>query len=142
MTVVLRPNKGETMTVFGNELTIKAGGAFCLIDYTAVPGFPGPPLHVHRETTDSFYVLEGELTVQVGDETHALARGAFALVPPGTPHTFSNPGDRPARFFSLMSPGGFEQYFRDLRDVFGDGPPDFERIGEIAARYDVETVGH
>jgi hypothetical protein len=41
-----------------------------------------------------------------------------------------------------MSPGGFEQYFRDLRDAFGDGPPDVERIGEIAARYDVETVGH
>ena len=140
--VVLGPGEGETMTVFGNELTIKTGGAFCLVDYTAVPGFPGPPLHVHRETTDSFYVLEGELTVQVGDETRVLGPGSFVLVEPGTPHTFSNPGGRPARFLSLMSPGGFEQYFRDLRDAFGDGPPDFERIGEIAARYDVETVGH
>ena len=138
--VVLGPGEGETMTVFGNELTIKTGGAFCLIDYTAVPGFPGPPPHVHHETVDSFYGLEGELTVQLGDETQTLGPGSFVLVPPETVHTFSNPSDRPVRFLSLMSPGGFEQYFRDLRDAFGDGPPDFARIGEIAARYDVETV--
>ena len=39
--IVLGPGEGESMTIFGNDLTIKAGGDFCLIDYTAVPGFPG-----------------------------------------------------------------------------------------------------
>jgi mannose-6-phosphate isomerase-like protein (cupin superfamily) len=116
MTVVLGPGEGESMTLFGNELTIKTGGAFCLIDYTAGPDFPGPPPHVHHETVDSFYILEGELTVRIGDETRTLGAGSFALVPPETVHTFSNPGDRPVRFL--------------------------ERIGEIAARYDVETVDH
>ena len=138
--VVLGPGEGESMTLFGNELTIKAGGTFCLVDYTAVPGFPGPPPHVHRETVDSFFVLEGELAVRAGDEEMTLGAGSFVLVPPETVHTFWNPSDRPVRFLSLMSPGGFEQYFRDLRDAFGDGPPDVERIGEIAARYDVETA--
>jgi hypothetical protein len=80
--------------------------------------------------------------VRIGDEMFTLGPGAFALVPPATVHTFSNPSDRPVRFLSLMSPGGFEQYFRDLRDEFGEGPPDFARIGEIASRYDVQTVGH
>jgi mannose-6-phosphate isomerase-like protein (cupin superfamily) len=131
------------MTVFGNELTIKTGGAFCLIDYTAVAGFPGPPPpHVHHETVDSFHVLEGELTVRIGDETKTLGPGSVVLVPPETVHTFSNPGEVPVRFLSLMSPGGFEQYFRDLRDAFGDGPPDVDRIGEIAGRYDIEIPGH
>jgi quercetin dioxygenase-like cupin family protein len=144
-TTVLGPGEGETMTIFGNELTIKAGapdtgGAFCLVDYTAVAGFPGPPPHVHRETADMFFVLEGELTLRLGDETSALGPGSFVLVPPGTVHTFWNPSDRPVRFLSLMSPGGFEQYFRDLRDAFGNGPPDVGRIGEIASRYDVEPV--
>ena len=139
---ILGPGEGETMTVFGNKLTIKAGaedtgGAFCLVDYAAVPGFPGPPPHVHHETADMFFVLEGELTARLGDETLTLGPGSFVLVPPGTVHTFWNPSDRPVRFLSLMSPGGFEQYFRDLRDAFGDGPPDVARIGEIAARYDV-----
>jgi mannose-6-phosphate isomerase-like protein (cupin superfamily) len=145
-TTVLRPGEGEMMTIFGNELTIKAGaaetgGAFCLIDYTADPGFPGPRPHVHHETTDMFFVLEGELTMRLGAETLTLGPGSFVLVPPETAHTFGNPSDRPVRFLGLMSPGGFEQYFRDLRNAFGDGPPDFARIGEIASRYDFETVG-
>ena len=144
---VLGPGEGESMTVFGNDLTIKAGaaetgGAFSLVDYTAAPGFPGPPPHVHHETADMFFVLEGELTLRLGEETPTLGPGSFVLVPPETVHTFSNPGDRPVRFLSLMSPGGFEQYFRDLQDAFGDGPPDVARIGEIAARYDVDTVAH
>lgn len=143
---VLGPGEGETMRLLGNELTIKAGAletgsVLCLVDYTAAPGSTGPPAHLHRETVDMFFVLEGELTLQLGDETKTLAPGAFALVPPGTVHTFSNPGTEPVRFLSLMSPGGFEQYFRDFRDAIGDGPPDPAVIGEIAARYDVETVG-
>jgi oxalate decarboxylase/phosphoglucose isomerase-like protein (cupin superfamily) len=87
-----------------------------------------------------FFVLQGELTMRLGDETSVLGPGSFVLVPPGTVHTFSNPSDEPVRFLGLMSPGGFEQYFRDLRDAFADGPPDVARIGEIASRYDIETV--
>jgi mannose-6-phosphate isomerase-like protein (cupin superfamily) len=143
---VLGPGEGETMTLRGNTLTIKAdaaatGGAFGVLDYTAAPGFPGPPPHLHRETAEVFFVLEGVLTLRLGDDTLTLPTGGFALVPPGTVHTFSNPSDRPTRFLGLVSPGGFEQYFRDLRDAFGDGPPDPAAIDEIAARYDLETVG-
>jgi mannose-6-phosphate isomerase-like protein (cupin superfamily) len=143
---VLGPGEGETMTIRGNTLTILAdaaatGGAFGVLDYTAVPGFPGPPPHLHHETAETFFVLEGKLAMRLGDETLTLPTGGFVLVPPGTVHTFSNPGNAPARFLGLVSPGGFEQYFRDLRDAFGDGPPDPAKIGEIASRYDVETVG-
>ena len=88
-----------------------------------------------------FFVLEGKLTMQLGDETLTLRSGGFVLVPPGTVHTFSNPGHESARFLGLVSPGGFEQYFRDLRDALGDGPPAPAVIGEIAARYDIQTVG-
>jgi mannose-6-phosphate isomerase-like protein (cupin superfamily) len=133
------------MTLLGNELTIKAGatdtdGALSLVEYTAAPGYAGPPLHLHRETADMFFVLEGALELRLGDETLELSLGSFALVPPGTVHTFSNPGAEPARFLSLMLPGGFEQYFRDLRNALGDGPPDPAVIGELAAKYDVQTV--
>ena len=144
-TTVLGPDEGESMTVFGNVITIKAGapetgGALCLVDYTAGAGFPGPPPHVHHETVDMFFVLEGELAMRLEDETLTLAPGSFVLVPPETVRTFWNASEHPVRFLGLMSPGGFEQYFRDLRDAFGDGPPDVARIGEISDRYDVETV--
>ena len=61
------------------------------------PGFPGPPLHRHRELHDMFYVLEGSLFLTVGDETLELESGSFACVPPGTPHTFANTSNQPVR---------------------------------------------
>src|SRR5438094_701501 len=84
-------------TVTGTTIVFKAeagdtGGAFGLVEYTAAPGFAGPPAHVHRETADMFFVLEGELAFRLGDETVAAPPGAFVLVAPGTVHTFSNPG--------------------------------------------------
>lgn len=140
---VLGPGEGEAMPIFGSTLTIKAGaaetgGAVGVVDYTAAPGFPGPPPHLHHETVDMFFVLEGELAMQLGDETLSVAPGGFVLVPPGTVHTFSNPADAPARFLGLVSPAGFEQYFRDLRDASTNGPPDPAVIREISSRYDIE----
>jgi mannose-6-phosphate isomerase-like protein (cupin superfamily) len=145
-TTVLGPGEGESMTILGNELTIKAdaaatGGMVGVLDYTAAPGFPGPPPHVHHETAEAFFAVEGELTLTLGDETVTLAPGGFVLVAPKTAHTFSNPGSEPVRFLGLVFPAGFEQYFRDLRDAFADGPPDPAVLGEISARYDVENVG-
>lgn len=61
-------------------------------------------------------------------------------MPPGTVHTFSNPGTEPVRFFGLMSPGGFERYFRDLAAAVGDGPLDPAAVGPIVARYDVQPA--
>jgi mannose-6-phosphate isomerase-like protein (cupin superfamily) len=60
-------------------------------------GFPGPPPHRHRALHDMFSVLDGTLTVRLGDETHELGPGACVCAPPGVVHTFSDPSDRPAR---------------------------------------------
>ena len=109
----------------------------------AILGQPGPPdVKALGELLRRFEseAVMGE--IPDGPASTVLGPGSFVLVPPETVHTFSNPSDRPVRFLSLMSPGGFEQYFRDLQDAFGDGPPDVARIGEIAARYDVDTVAH
>lgn len=143
--IVLRPGEGDAVTLMGNTLVFKAeaadtGGSFGLVEYTAVPGFAGPPLHVHRETIDVFIVLEGELALRLGDETVPAPAGSFVLVPPGTAHTFSNPGTEPARFLGLQTPGGFEQYFRDLAQVLGEGPPDSDELARLLAGYDFELV--
>jgi mannose-6-phosphate isomerase-like protein (cupin superfamily) len=144
-TTVLGPGEGETMTIRGNTLTILAdsaatGGAFGVLDYTAAPGFPGPPPHLHHEAAEVFYVLEGKLTMRLGDETLTLPAGGFVLVPPGTVHTFSNQAEAPVRFLGLLEPGGFEQYFRDLRDALAGGPLDPAVVREISSRYDIENA--
>ena len=89
-------------------------GTFGLIEQVVPAGFPGPPLHVHPEFEETFYVIEGEIAVRVGDEGHEVGAGAVAVVPRGTPHTFANPTERPVRMLVLVTPGGFERYFEAL----------------------------
>jgi oxalate decarboxylase/phosphoglucose isomerase-like protein (cupin superfamily) len=83
-----------------------------------------------------FYVLEGFLTVGLGEETRELGTGAFVCVPAGVVHTFSNRGDRPVRFLNFNTPAGWENYMRDLAAAANGGPLTPEVIGRVALRYD------
>jgi mannose-6-phosphate isomerase-like protein (cupin superfamily) len=62
------------------------------------------PLHLHRNDDEAWYVLEGSLCVQRGDEVVALAAGSAVLVPRGTPHTYWNPTPHPTRYLLMMTP--------------------------------------
>ena len=144
MTTVHRPNDGERIGG-PSAVTIKAtaedtDGSLYLGEASVEPGFPGPPLHRHRELHDMFYVLEGSLSVTVGDETLELEAGSFACVPPGTPHTFANTSDQPVRFLNFNTPAGWENYMRDLGELLSSGDATPEAIGRIASRYDFEVV--
>jgi mannose-6-phosphate isomerase-like protein (cupin superfamily) len=135
------PGEGEKLVVGGSSVTIKASsddtaGSFYLGEVVIEPGFPGPPPHVHDTLHDMFYVLEGTLTVRLGDETREIAAGSFVCVSPGTVHTFSNPGSEPVRLLNFNTPGGWENYMRDLAAASASGPPSPEEIGKIASRYD------
>jgi len=82
------------------------------------PGERGPGLHVHREHTDAFYVLAGEVTFAVGPEAEAIAVGAggFVAVPPNVAHTYANESDAEARWLNVHAPQtGFATYLRALR---------------------------
>jgi quercetin dioxygenase-like cupin family protein len=83
------------------------------------PGREGASPHIHREHTDLFYVLEGELTVRLGaeDRTVAVPAGTLVRVPPLVVHGFRNGGDAELRYVNLHAPGrGFADYMRGLRD--------------------------
>jgi mannose-6-phosphate isomerase-like protein (cupin superfamily) len=81
-------------------------------------GQSGPGPHVHREHSDCFYVLDGDLTFELaGGEPVSVAADAFVAVPPGVVHTFRNEGPREARFLNLHAPDcGFVDYMRAMRD--------------------------
>jgi quercetin dioxygenase-like cupin family protein len=101
-------------------------GRSALIEQVVPAGFPGPALHIHPDFDETFYVLDGEIAVRVGDEAHEAGPGTVAFVPRGTPHTFANPSDRPARMLVFVTPGGFERYFEALIDAvrrIGGFPP-------------------
>jgi len=116
------------------------GGAF---DFMVGPveHHSGPPLHVHREQHDTFYVLAGVLAVQVGDEVFDLEPGDFASVPPGIPHTFDNiRRDQPAvQAVNLMTPGGLDGFFAALGKL-DEHPPD-SAVDRVGDEYGVRFVG-
>jgi quercetin dioxygenase-like cupin family protein len=96
-----------------------------IIELTAPAGFDGPPLH-HHDFDEAFYVLEGELTFQVGDELHKAGPGSLTFAPRGSIHTFANLGREPARYLLICTPAGFERRF----DPNSDGPsPDVTFVG-------------
>jgi mannose-6-phosphate isomerase-like protein (cupin superfamily) len=142
----LEPGEGERYPLGGSSVTLKAtseitAGRFFLSEGVLEPGFQGPPLHVHRELHDMFYVLEGTLTLRLGDEVRQAGPGTFVCVPPGSPHTFSNPSEVPVRILNFNVPGGFEGYMRDLGAAAAEGRPlSPEEIGRIASRYDFERA--
>ncbi len=92
-------------------------------------GERGAELHVHREHTDAFYKLEGELTFGIGpgDEQVTVPAGGFVAVPPGVQHSFANEGDAEARWLNLHAPdGGFAAYMRGVRDGVPGGFDSFD----------------
>jgi mannose-6-phosphate isomerase-like protein (cupin superfamily) len=83
--------------------------------YSAREQVAGP--HVHHQHTDAFYVLEGELTFEIGGERIAVSSGGFVAVPPGVAHSFRSDSDRPACWLTIHAPdGGFAAFMRGVRD--------------------------
>jgi quercetin dioxygenase-like cupin family protein len=82
-----------------------------------------PPLHVHRTDAEVFHVIEGEMTVYVGDGVVRLGAGETAYAPRDVPHTYRVESDG-ARWLTIGAPGGLEQYFLAIgRPAGAEGPP-------------------
>jgi mannose-6-phosphate isomerase-like protein (cupin superfamily) len=69
------------------------------------PGSPPPPPHVHERHTESFYVLEGEVTLRAGDRELRAGVGTWVQIPPGLPRALVTSGNGPARFLDVHTPG-------------------------------------
>jgi quercetin dioxygenase-like cupin family protein len=129
---------GEGLAVrnpVGGILTFKltadqSGGALTAIDTVAAPG-EGPPLHIHRDEDEIVYTVDGTLRLKLADEVIQAPAGSFAFIPRGTPHTWQNVGDAPARFFVAVMPAAtaFERFFL----TYARFPP-HERGAEAFAR--------
>ncbi|MER7980730.1 cupin domain-containing protein [Streptomyces sp. NPDC095817] len=113
------------------------GGAYSLIEYAHAAGAPGPPPHVHRQHEEAFRVLDGELTLDVGDRTLTLGPGDYAVVPRGMEHRPYNVSDAEVRFLFITSPAldGFFAEMADLNAATGGSPP-AEALKELGDRWD------
>ena len=102
--------------------TEESADAIGIIEITVPPAWDGPPLHWHG-FDEAFYVLEGELTLQLGEELVRRGPGSLTFAPRGVRHTLANLAGDPARYLLICTPGGFERRF----DPGGVGPLADER---------------
>jgi quercetin dioxygenase-like cupin family protein len=139
------PGEGEHYDAGPAQIFVKAtgehtGGSFFLAESTLAPGFAGPPPHRHRELHDMFYVLEGTLTLRLGDGEIEAGPGTFACIPPGVVHTFGNDSANPVRLLNFNTPAGWENYMRDVAEAAQSGPLTPDVMARVASRYDFEFM--
>jgi quercetin dioxygenase-like cupin family protein len=139
----LPPGGGRSYDVGGMRGTIKADGPEsdgrqCFSEWTLEPRDQGPPPHLHKQHQEAFYVVDGTMTFQVGEEEIEAPAGSFVLIPAGIVHKFSNPTDAPATCVNVWLPGGFEEYFSHmLGRMASQDPPEPAEVVKLSADYDV-----
>jgi quercetin dioxygenase-like cupin family protein len=110
--VIHRTDAGAALRILLGERD--CDGSMGAVEMEFAPGDHGPPLHVHPTHAEAFYVLAGELCLQVGDEVIVGGPGTWACAPKNVAHALANLGTAPGRVLCLFAPGGFERRFERL----------------------------
>lgn len=139
--IVYAPGEGLRFTARGSEMFFKATsdstrGAFSFMERTLPPGGRRPPRHVHLAADEAFYVLDGEITFFLDDETVTCVAGGFVLAAGGVMHSFANQGATPARLLIIHAPA-MDAYFRELHEMWADPntPPEPAAERELMTRH-------
>ena len=141
--IVLRPGEGRSIDLGNFAMSLKASGddtagAFALLEADEPPDF-GPPMHIHHDAAEAFYVVAGEYHIFVGDEEFACPAGSFIYIPAGTPHGF-RVGSVASRKLNLYTPASMVGYFDDLSAALAREAAD-EELSGIAERHGMEIIG-
>jgi quercetin dioxygenase-like cupin family protein len=141
--VVLAGTPGDTYEI---AITSEMTGGACMVMHTTIAPGGGPPLHVHHEEDEWFYVIEGTMRFWVGGRVFDAAAGTFVFGPREIAHTWKNCTHGRVLMLVGMTPGKLEQFFRDFAALNADGsvPPDAElvrRILDLAPQYALDMLG-
>ncbi len=137
---VLTPQEGKSVWLGGLGVDFKlaaeqTAGAFSIVELPIDPGILVPP-HTHTREDEFSYVLEGEVGARIGDQVLQATPGCYIIKPRGILHTFWNAGTKRARLIEIISPAGGEKFFAEMANLSqGGGPPDFEKLAQLANRY-------
>jgi quercetin dioxygenase-like cupin family protein len=140
---------GELQELLGGVLrdfgmTVKAevddtAGIVSVLEASEPPGF-GPPIHVHHDAAEAFYVLEGEYIMYLEDREFVWPAGSFIFIPLGARHGF-RVGDVPSRKLNFYFPAAMVGYFDDLAAALRRDDVDESELAEIARTHSMEIVG-
>lgn len=150
-----KSDEGRTIAVVGDVYRFLAtgdetDGKYAMFEAIVPPG-GGPPPHTHSREEESFYILEGEITLTVGDQRIVATAGTFANMPIGSLHSFKNAATKAARMIISVAPAGLEKMFFEVGQPvkLGVTPPpptqaEIEKLLAVAPSYGVEikVPGH
>ncbi len=138
----LGPSEGDAFSAVGDVYRVLASGrqtgnVYALSEIRVSPN-NGPPPHIHSREDECFFVLEGEIDFQVGDEKITARPGAFIQGPRGIPHSFKNNTQLPARMLVFVTPAGLGNFFNEFARPVASfdspaTPPSKDEVDELLA---------
>ena len=135
-------NSPTVATPLAGRVMGSADDAFVVAEWRDGGGPPGPPrliapLHVHHSDDEAWYVLEGTLRVQVGDDVVEAKAGSGVFVPRGTKHTYWNPNPEPCRYLLVMT----SRIYRLIQDIHAMKERTPAALREVFRKHDSELLG-
>ncbi|HEX8208308.1 MAG TPA: cupin domain-containing protein [Solirubrobacteraceae bacterium] len=115
-----------------------AAQRFSLVEHPMSPRALAAPVHKHTREDEYSYVLEGRMGALLGDDVVEAGPGDLVYKPRDQWHTFWNAGDEPCRILEIISPAGFEGFFRELSDMGGVMEAGEDAVAALSARYGLE----
>jgi mannose-6-phosphate isomerase-like protein (cupin superfamily) len=142
--LILRPGEGRAIDMGNFRMSLKASGsdtagAFSLLEAEEPPHF-GPPMHIHHDAAEAFYVISGEYTIFVDHDEFACPAGSFIFIPSGVPHGF-RVGTTASRKLNIYLPAAMVGYFDDLSEAIQRNGMDPDALAAIADRHGMEVIG-
>ncbi len=141
--IILQPGEGQSVKIGTSTCTFKVTGKdthghFGLFEFTLEPKTEGASPHIHKQMTEIFYVLEGEMELILNQSKVTAVPGTLMTVPENTPHGFSNPSSVRSRLLIMFCPADSrEQYFEGLAELTKDGrKPSQEELLELTQKFD------
>lgn len=142
--------EGEAIWWFDSLAEIKAtaadtGGLMTIVEVTCPP-HEAAPLHVHHREDEAFWILAGDVTIEVGETTIECHAGDYAFGPRDVPHRYTVGAAGCAMLF-ILTPGGFEGLVRDMgrpaesRTLPPPSMLDFGHVAAVAEKYGCELLG-
>lgn len=150
--LVIPPEGGETVWLKGLGARYlvtgqQTGGRFAVVVHPIKPRALASPMHTHAREDEISLVIAGRVGVQIGDRVVVAEPGAVIFKPRGIPHAFWNESEEEAKVLEMITPAGFDAYFREMAALYADsttGRPDPQRAAALYARYgldlDVESI--
>lgn len=142
---VVHNQEGQSIRVLHDQICIKwksqdSANQMTVITVDAPAGSMVAP-HMHLAEEESYYMLEGSITVQVGDRETVVQSGDFVHIPAGIVHGYRNESNQPAKFLAWVVGGALDQFFLTMGEQIRSLPEDLPKLPPILQHYNIQMAG-